>query len=104
MTDKLIISLAQINPIVGDIDGNINLIKDARKKAERDQAELVVMGELCVCGYPPEDLVRKSLFLEYIESFERRSLKSFQINIQIVSFPAFVCLFFCSKRWKLTIK
>ena len=67
MTDQIIISLAQINPIVGDIDGNISLIKDARKKAERDQADLLVLGELCICGYPPEDLVRKSIFLEYIE-------------------------------------
>ena len=64
MTDQIIISLAQINPIVGDIDGNISLIKDARKKAERDQADLLVLGELCICGYPPEDLVLKTSFLD----------------------------------------
>jgi NAD+ synthase len=64
MTESLRIALAQINPIVGDIAGNVGLIRDARTRAAALGADLVVFGELCVCGYPPEDLVQKGAFVE----------------------------------------
>ena len=67
MTTELSIALAQINPTVGDVDGNISLIRDARAKAAADGADLVVAGELTVCGYPPEDLVLKPAFLDRVE-------------------------------------
>ena len=67
MTDNLSIALAQINPIVGDVDGNIELIKHARKEANILGADLIVGGELTVSGYPPEDLVLKPAFLDCIE-------------------------------------
>lgn len=58
MADKLTLSMAQINVVVGDIDGNTalicRLIADA---AEQQQADLVIFPELAVCGYPPEDLL-----------------------------------------------
>ena len=62
MTDRLKIALAQLNPIVGDVDGNVELIRAARAEAARAGADLVVTGELSVSGYPPEDLVLKSAF------------------------------------------
>jgi len=65
MTDSLKIALAQINPTVGDIAGNVALIKAAR--AEAKSADLVVFPELCVCGYPPEDLVYRPAFLDLVE-------------------------------------
>jgi NAD+ synthase len=68
MTTELSIALAQINPTVGDIDGNIDLIRTARARAKDDGADLVVAGELTVSGYPPEDLVLKPAFLDRIES------------------------------------
>ncbi len=68
MSDALSIALAQINPVVGDIAGNIRLIRDARAKAAEAGADLVVFGELCVCGYPPEDLVLKGAFLDACET------------------------------------
>jgi len=64
MTESLRIALAQINPVVGDIVGNVGLIRDARTRAAAQGADLVVFGELCVCGYPPEDLVQKGAFLD----------------------------------------
>ncbi|MDP7423929.1 MAG: NAD+ synthase [Rhodospirillales bacterium] len=64
MTTKLSIALAQINPTVGDVDGNIVLIREARAKAAADGADMVVAGELTISGYPPEDLVLKPAFLD----------------------------------------
>ena len=68
MTTELSIALAQINPTVGDIDGNIALIRDARAEAAKSGADMLVAGELTVCGYPPEDLVLKSAFLDRVEN------------------------------------
>jgi len=65
MTDVLKIALAQINPMVGDIQGNVALIEAARANAEG--ADLVVFPELCVSGYPPEDLVYRPAFLDAVE-------------------------------------
>ena len=65
MTDNIAISLAQINPTVGDISGNLDLIRNARDAAQG--ADLVVVGELAVSGYPPEDLVLKPAFQNAIE-------------------------------------
>ena len=65
MTETLDIALAQINPTVGDVEGNAGLIKAAR--AEAGDADLVAMGELAMSGYPPEDLVLKAAFLDAIE-------------------------------------
>src|SRR5689334_3152760 len=64
MTDTLRISLAQFNPTVGDVAGNADLVRKARKQAAADQADLVMMSELFLCGYPPEDLVLKPAFQE----------------------------------------
>ena len=64
MTDSLNISLAQLDPTVGDIDGNLAQIREARKQAAEQRADLVIYSELNVCGYPPEDLVLKPAFQE----------------------------------------
>ena len=67
MTDSLSIALAQINPVVGDVVGNVARIRAARALAARDGAHLVVFPELVVSGYPPEDLVLKAAFLDAVE-------------------------------------
>jgi NAD+ synthase len=56
------IALAQVNPTVGDIDGNIAKLRDVRARAAARGADLVVFSELFVTGYPPEDLVLKPAF------------------------------------------
>ncbi len=67
MTETLAIAIAQINPTVGDVAGNLTLVRDARAEAAKLGADLVVTGELALCGYPPEDLVLKRSFQDRIE-------------------------------------
>lgn len=62
MTDQLKIALAQINPTVGDIEGNAALILEARAVAAKAGADLVAYPELAITGYPPEDLILKGAF------------------------------------------
>ncbi|MFM9842941.1 MAG: NAD+ synthase [Dongiaceae bacterium] len=68
MTDTLNISLAQQNPVLGDVEGNISKIRKGRAEAKAQGADLVIYSELNVCGYPPEDLVLKPSFQEACES------------------------------------
>ena len=49
------IALAQLNPVVGDFNGNAARILDAVRKAEQQNAELVLTPELSLWGYPPRD-------------------------------------------------
>ena len=57
-------ALAQINPTVGDIAGNARLIADRTAQARDAGAQLVVFPELALTGYPPEDLLLKTHFLD----------------------------------------
>jgi len=60
--DRLAIAVAQLNPIVGDIAGNLERARKARAAAARDGADIVAFSELFIAGYPPEDLVLKPAF------------------------------------------
>src|SRR6516162_6547570 len=62
LTDRLAIAVAQLNPTVGDISGNLEHARKARAEAARDGADLVAFSELFIAGYPPEDLVLKPAF------------------------------------------
>ncbi|MGE0095387.1 MAG: NAD+ synthase [Alphaproteobacteria bacterium] len=62
MADTLTIALAQINPTVGDLAGNLARIRKHRAEAAKAGSDLVVFTELTVCGYPPEDLVLRPSF------------------------------------------
>src|SRR3984957_12106501 len=57
MTDRFRIALAQLNPVMGDIAGNLRMARRAR--AEAKDADVVLFSELFIVGYPPEDLVLK---------------------------------------------
>jgi NAD+ synthase/NAD+ synthase (glutamine-hydrolysing) len=57
------IALAQINPTVGDFTGNTRKIIEFARRAQQGRAALVLFPELCVCGYPPRDLVEKPGFV-----------------------------------------
>lgn len=63
MTDRLTIAIAQPNPTVGKLNSNMALLLRQRAEAHRAGADLVVYSELCVSGYPPEDLVLKPDFV-----------------------------------------
>lgn len=60
-------AIAQINPTVGDISGNVKKIIDFGRRALAQQADLVIFPEMAVCGYPPMDLLLKNSFLEATE-------------------------------------
>jgi NAD+ synthase (glutamine-hydrolysing) len=68
MADDLRIALAQMNAVVGDIDGNAAKISDLAAEARDAGAQLVVFPELALTGYPPEDLLLKSSFLRRARS------------------------------------
>src|SRR5258707_8488891 len=60
--DQFTITLAQLNPTVGDVADNAAKARVARAQARADGADLVVFPELFIAGYPPEDLVLKPAF------------------------------------------
>ena len=65
MVQDVVIAIAQTNPTVGDIGGNLALIRETRAKAAEQGADLVLYAELAICGYPPEDLVLKPALQEH---------------------------------------
>src|SRR5256885_16543954 len=66
------IGFAQINPTVGDLRGNCELIARAYERLGAAGAELVLTPELAITGYPPQDLVLKSRFVpENLELLEK---------------------------------
>jgi NAD+ synthase (glutamine-hydrolysing) len=58
------IALAQINPTIGDFEGNRRLVTDALAAAEARGAELALFPELALSGYPPKDLLERPAFIE----------------------------------------
>lgn len=60
-------ALGQINPTVGDFAGNTALIATALAQAEAAQADVLVLPELALCGYPPRDLLTRDAFLGKME-------------------------------------
>jgi NAD+ synthase len=60
--DRLAIAVAQLNPVVGDISGNLERARKARAAAAHDGADIIAFSELFIAGYPPEDLVLKPAF------------------------------------------
>jgi NAD+ synthase (glutamine-hydrolysing) len=60
----MIIALAQLNPTVGDFDGNIRKIKDALLSTAARRPDLMVFSEMFLTGYPPRDLLERRDFIE----------------------------------------
>ena len=58
------IALAQLNPTVGDLDGNLAKLIDAYDRADADGCDIIAFPELSITGYPPEDLVLKPRFVD----------------------------------------
>ncbi|MBN2730848.1 MAG: NAD+ synthase [Balneolaceae bacterium] len=61
------VRVQQLNPTIGDISGNTTLIIEALENAGNDGLDLLVLPELCVCGYSPMDLLERPAFLDAVE-------------------------------------
>jgi NAD+ synthase (glutamine-hydrolysing) len=84
---RIRVAAAQINVIVGDLEGNADRILAAYAAAEAAGADLVVFPELCVTGYPPEDLLLRPAFVAgAIETLEKIAARSGRCAA-VVGFP-----------------
>src|SRR4029077_10375802 len=73
MTDRFRIALAQLNPLMGDIAGNLKKARAARAQAAGQGADVILFSELFIVGYPPEDLVLKPA----LQSDAREAIEKF---------------------------
>ncbi len=78
------LALAQINPTVGDLPGNAQRIAEWIDKARATGADLVVLPELCLCGYPPKDLLLMEGFIEACGGEARRIGESATQSITVI--------------------
>ncbi len=61
------ITIAQLNPIVGDIEGNMCRLINALSESSRDSSDLIITPELFITGYPPWDLLERGWFIEKVQ-------------------------------------
>jgi NAD+ synthase (glutamine-hydrolysing) len=81
------LALAQIDPTVGDIEGNSRLISESIDQARDRSAQLVLLPELCLSGYPPEDLVLRRDFLEAVREALEALAEEVEGIVALVGFP-----------------
>ena len=62
------IVLAQLNPVVGDVPGNVRRVQQALEQARQLRPHLVVFSELMLTGYPPRDLLARGWFIDRVEA------------------------------------
>ncbi|WP_039760087.1 NAD+ synthase [Bartonella queenslandensis] len=75
MKNNFRVAVAQLNPVVGDIEGNFSLAVMAHQKAQEEGADLVLFTELFISAYPPEDLVLKPAFTKTCEEAVKKLAK-----------------------------
>jgi NAD+ synthase (glutamine-hydrolysing) len=81
------LALAQVDPTVGDIDGNVRLISESIARARDGGAQVVLLPELCVSGYPPEDLVLRRDFLAAVHEGVEAIAGEVDGIVALVGFP-----------------
>jgi NAD+ synthase (glutamine-hydrolysing) len=81
------IALAQIDPTVGDIDGNAAKVAEWIDRAAAQGAELAIFPELCLSGYPAEDLYLKRHFVEANRAAVERLARGVGETVVLVGFP-----------------
>lgn len=87
MPQSLRIALAQINPLVGDIAGNVQRMTDAAGKAKSAGAHIVVFPELSLTGYPPEDLLLRPGFINKSQAALEQLAASVKEMVWLVGHP-----------------
>jgi NAD+ synthase (glutamine-hydrolysing) len=81
------IALAQINAVVGDIEGNVAKIREGIGRARDERAQLVIFPELAISGYPPEDLLLKTHFLDAADTALDEIAAAAKDVIVLVGYP-----------------
>jgi NAD+ synthase (glutamine-hydrolysing) len=81
------LALAQIDPTVGDVEGNVRLIGSSIEAARDAGAQVVLLPELCLSGYPPEDLVLRRDFLDAVREGLDEVASSVDGIVALVGFP-----------------
>jgi NAD+ synthase (glutamine-hydrolysing) len=83
------LALAQINTVVGDLDGNAELIRRRLTEAKDQQADLVVFPELAVTGYPPEDLLLRPSFVQAAQAKAEELAREARGIVALIGVPWF---------------
>ncbi|MBF0621723.1 MAG: NAD+ synthase [Magnetococcales bacterium] len=79
------LALAQVNPHVGHLEKNLEMMLDSAAQAKQAGADLIAFPELVLTGYPPEDLLHKPLFIKKIAEMEQRLVQKLgEIGIDAV--------------------
>jgi NAD+ synthase (glutamine-hydrolysing) len=81
------VALAQIDTVVGDIAGNERLIADALRDAAAAGADVTLVPELAVTGYPPEDLLLRPAFAAAARAAVERLAEGVRRGIAVIGFP-----------------
>jgi NAD+ synthase (glutamine-hydrolysing) len=81
------VALAQIDTTVGDLEGNAAKVREFTARARDEGAQLVVFPELTLTGYPPEDLLLKTHFLDVAETTLRELASEVQGIVALVGYP-----------------
>jgi len=91
MTDSLRLALAQIDLLVGDVQGNVTRVVTAARQARMEhEADLVLFPELTLSGYPPEDLLFHRGFRRQIEAgLERLQHEAADVGV-VVGYPEYI--------------
>ncbi len=77
------ITVAQLNPVVGDVDGNYRRVEEGLGHAVQDKADLIVFPELFITGYPPKDLLEHAWFMRRVQDTLARLQKLSEKNPDI---------------------
>ncbi len=84
---RLRIAAAQLNLVVGDLDGNVARILESYERAESEGCDLVAFPELAITGYPPEDLLLRPAFVaQSVEALEKVATRTGR-TAAIIGFP-----------------
>src|SRR5919112_1694804 len=86
-SEPLRVALAQTNPVVGDIAGNAQRIREWIDRARDEGAQLVVFPELALSGYPPEDLLLKTHFVDAAGAALHELAQETEGIVALVGFP-----------------
>jgi NAD+ synthase (glutamine-hydrolysing) len=85
---KLQLAIAQFNPVVGDVEGNLQrILKQSIEAREQLKADLIIFPELALTGYPPEDLLLRPDFIKRVDDCMRELAESLSGIDCVLGYP-----------------